>query len=137
MVGIWNKIKNGLSSFANAAKRNLLPYVGKIGDFINSKPVQGFASFINPILTGINPALGTAVSSGMGILGELGNVANDYNKTGSAFQTVQNFANRRAPRVKRGIGLARRPDQLSDRIQLKALPSPLNRSYVEEINEVE
>ncbi|MDR0831399.1 MAG: hypothetical protein LBM99_00705 [Bacillales bacterium] len=99
--------------------------MSKIGDFINSKPVQGLAAMINPILTGINPALGSAVSTGLNVLGQLGNVASDYNKSGSVFQTLQNYTNRNTTRVKRGINLARRPDQLSNRIQLKNEPLAL------------
>jgi hypothetical protein len=104
MVGIWNKIKNGLTTLSNKVQKNLIPFVGKLGDFINSKSVQGIASFVSPALTAFNPALGAAVSTGMNFLGKLGNTVNEYTKQNSVF--------------------SKRPDQLHERIQLKALPPP-------------
>jgi hypothetical protein len=103
MVGIWNKIKNGLNTLQNKVQKNVIPFVGKLGDFTNSKPVQGIASFVNPALSSVNPALGAAVSTGMGFLGNLGNAANNYLKP---------------------VTFSKRPNQLHERIQLKALPSP-------------
>jgi hypothetical protein len=119
MVGIWNKIKNGFNTIQNKVEKNLIPFVGKLGDFVNSKGVQAAASFITPALTAVNPMSGTAVSTGMNFLGGLGDAANDYAKNGSVLETAQNYAK---SKLMSAQDVAKRPDQLHERIQLKALP---------------
>jgi hypothetical protein len=119
MVGIWNKIKNGLNTIQNKVQQNLIPFVGKLGDFVNSKPVQTAASFITPALTAVNPALGTAVSTGMNFLGGLGNAANEFTKNNSVLEMAQNY---KKGKLTSPQDFAKRPNQLHERIQLKALP---------------
>jgi hypothetical protein len=141
MVGIWNKIKNGLNNVKNTVAKNLLPWMGKVGDFVNSQPFQSISSFVTPALNGFIPGLGSGISTGLNYLGKFGNIAKNMSadtmgkefNLQNAMNTAYKFANGAysndastdIPKkrvLKQGIRLARRPDQLSDRIQLKAFP---------------
>jgi hypothetical protein len=137
MVGIYAKIKNGLSWLKNKVKDNVLPTLGKIGDFANSKAVHGILGLATPALNSFMPWLGTGLSTAANFVGKLGSMSNDINDhlnngdlmdyASEKAQQIFGMANPNAkPKltVSRGIGLARRPDKLSSRIQLKSLPAP-------------
>ncbi|GHU19664.1 hypothetical protein FACS189472_09790 [Alphaproteobacteria bacterium] len=107
MVGIFKKIKDGLNWIKNKVVKNLLPYVGKLGDIVDSDALQTVIKAIAPVADTIIPGLGTGI-----------NTAREFiSKAGSGARTLmKGFAN--VP------NLAKRPNQLHDRIQLKSLPPP-------------
>jgi hypothetical protein len=134
MVGIYAKIKNGLNWLQDKAYKNVMPIVGKIGDFAKSDLVKGAVGLISPALNGIVPGLGAGVSTGLDYLGRIGDMANnaaaDYaaNPFGIV-EGIHNFTGGKYSRPSKGIGLARRPDKLHDRIKLKALPPADDETY--------
>ena len=148
MVGIYSKIKNGLNWLKGKAAKYVAPIVGTIGDFANSDLVQGAASFASPFLDTVVPGLGTGIKTGLSWMGKAGDVANglaaDYEKYGNDFgisDMIGNVArgkyNGKQQGVGAGINFAKRPDDLNSLIELKSLPSPGQRSYVEEIETVD
>ena len=112
MVGIYSKFQKGLNYLTELANKS--------------------TGFIN----GFVPVLGTALNYALPAIGKIGDIAHnsylDYKeKPYGIGEWVQNFASGRynepkKPRLKisKGIGLAKRPDQLHNRISLKALPPP-------------
>jgi hypothetical protein len=129
MVGIYAKIKNGLNWLQDTAYKKALPFIGKLGDFAKSDLVKGVVGLAAPALNGIVPGLGAGVNAGLNYLGKFGDMANnaaaDYaaNPFGIV-DGIQNFTSGKYNRPSKGIGLARRPDKLHNRIKLKALPPP-------------
>ena len=86
MVGIYAKIKNGLSWLKGKALKNVAPVIGSIGDFANSSLVQGIAGLAAPALDSFAPGLGTGIKTGLGWVGNAGSIANglarDYAEQG-------------------------------------------------------
>jgi hypothetical protein len=132
MVGIYNKIKNGLNWLKGKALKYVAPAIGKLGNFAQSDFVQGVSGFAQPILNTFVPGLGTGVSKGLEWLGGAGDIANglaeDYQKQGDSFGfgdmyknvTSGKYTKSRKTKVPNGIKLSQRPDQLNDRIELKS-----------------
>ncbi|GHU18100.1 hypothetical protein FACS189472_05930 [Alphaproteobacteria bacterium] len=129
MVGIFKKIKDGLNWIKNKVVKNVLPYVGKLGDIVDSDALQSVIKAIGPAADAFIPGLGTGINAARNFISNAGNVARTLTKTGG-FANVPNLSNKFAnvPNLSNKFAnvpnLAKRPDQLHDRIQLKALPPP-------------
>ncbi|GHU24013.1 hypothetical protein FACS189472_17020 [Alphaproteobacteria bacterium] len=149
MVGIFNKIKNGLNWMKGKALKYVAPVIGKLGDFAQSDFVQGIRKLGAPMLDSVIPGLGTGINTGLDWLGKAGDVANglsqDYQEQGDnlgysdIFKNIATGKYVKKRKVPDGISLAKNPDQLHERIQLKMLPAPddaqgVSASYVEEID---
>jgi hypothetical protein len=154
MVGIYNKLKNGLNWLKGKAMKYVAPVVGQLGDFANSDFVQGVAGLASPFLDTIAPGLGTGINKGLGWLGSAGDIANglaaDYKAQGDNLGFGDMFSNVTSGKYskknafaspKGGINLSKRPDDLHPRIQLKELTAgedsggkPTFASYVEELD---
>ncbi|GHU22439.1 hypothetical protein FACS189472_15320 [Alphaproteobacteria bacterium] len=151
MVGIYNKIKNGLNWIKGKAAKYVAPIVSKLGDFADSDFVQGLAGIATPALDFAIPGLGTGISKGLDWVGKAGAISkglmNDYNEQGDDFgvgDIIKNVATGKYAKYRRnvpdGIKFAKRPDDLHHRIQLKSLPAPEDESgnrtgsYVEELD---
>jgi hypothetical protein len=129
MVGWYNKFNKFLSKVADTVKDNVLPVLGKIGDFIDSDFTKTVAGYAAPALNSLVPGLGTGLNSVLPYISQVGKFA-------------RNFSNKPTNNVAKGIYLSKRPDNLHNRIELKSLPPPDDnytrpRSFVEEIDEVE
>jgi phage-related protein len=112
MVGIWSKIKNGLNWIKDKAVNTAIPVIGKINDIINSKAVSGAVNFAAPLLNSIYPALGTGIQAALPMVQNFSqSLNNQAQKFGNMIQPTRN--------VKQGIGLARRPDEIHPRLELK------------------
>jgi hypothetical protein len=132
MVGIYNKIKNGLNWLKGKALKYVAPAIGKPGGFAQSDFVQGVSGFAQPILNSFVPGLGTGINKGLEWLGSAGDVANgladDYKQQGDNFGfsdmyknvTSGKYTKSKKKKVPEGIKLSQRPDQLNDRIELKS-----------------
>jgi hypothetical protein len=132
MVGIYNKIKNGLNWLKGKALKYVAPAIGKLGDFAQSDFVQGVSGFAQPILDTFVPGLGSGINKGLNWLGGAGDVASglaeDYAKQGDNLGfgdmykniTSGKYTKSKKKKVPDGINLSQRPDQLNDRIELKS-----------------
>ncbi|GHU25334.1 hypothetical protein FACS189472_18480 [Alphaproteobacteria bacterium] len=83
MVGIFNKIKSGISALATKAKKNLIPVLGSIGDVVASDKFQKIMGYVTPAITMINPALGTGLRvavKGLSIAGKMASQAREVLK---------------------------------------------------------
>jgi hypothetical protein len=96
------------------------------------------------VLNSFVPGLGTGLNSALPFVANLGKKArkihNDWSNDSDYLKNqISNFTGCQ-PQVQKGIHLARRPENLHSRIQLKSLPVPdeylpHQKSYVEEIDE--
>jgi hypothetical protein len=154
MVGIYNKLKNGLNWIKGKAMKYVAPAVGQLGEWASSDLVKGVAGMASPFLDTIAPGLGTGINKGLGWLGTAGNIANglsaDYQEQGDKLGFSDMFANIKSGKYtkgktvaspKGGITLSKRPDDLHPRTQLKELTAgddgegrPTFASYVEELD---
>jgi hypothetical protein len=147
MVGIYSKIKNFFSDLGDKAKsvafEYVAPVVGKLGNIAGSEFVQGLATKAAPYLNGVIPGLGTGIQTALPWAKQIGDVANGayknymQNPNYGFGDLINNVRNKKyGSKVPKGIGLARRPDELHSRIELKALPSPddMPESFVEELD---
>jgi hypothetical protein len=143
MVGIYAKIKNGLNWLQDKAYTKVMPVLGKIGDLADSSLVRGAVGMISPALNGIVPGLGAIANQGLDWASKIGgmarNAADDYAQNPfGVVEGIHNFTGGKySQKPSKGIGLARRPDKLHDRIKLKALPSPddtYNGPIIEEVD---
>jgi hypothetical protein len=129
MVGIYNKIKNGLNWLKGKAAKYVAPVVSGFGDFASSDFVQGAAGLLTPALDMAIPGLGTGISKGLEWAGKAGDVAKglaaDYKTLGDNFGFVDMFNNVRSGKYtkKGGINLAKKPTDLHPRIELKSITS--------------
>jgi hypothetical protein len=149
MVGIYSKIKNGLSWLENKAFKKLAPLVGNIGDIANSGIVQGIAGLASPALDAFMPGLGMGLNKGLNFLGGLGGIAKqaeqDYDdgmslgQMGSKLMRGGYSTAKKRDNLK-GLNLARNISDLNPLIELKsgtkALMPPMNDngSFVEELD---
>jgi hypothetical protein len=142
MVGIYSKLKTYFGKLGDGATKMAydygLPLVSKIGKFANSPFVQGLASRAAPALDSFVPGLGTAVSKGLPFVSRFGDMAQsaiDYHRP-PAFANAKSSARSRKGRIglARGAGLAKRPDDLHERVQLKALMPADDESIEEDFN---
>jgi hypothetical protein len=63
MVGIYSKIKNGLSWIQNKAMKNVIPFVGKLGDVMDSETLKKVLEAISPTINSVVPGLGTGLNA--------------------------------------------------------------------------
>jgi hypothetical protein len=132
MVGIYSKLKTFVGKLGDGASSMVydygLPFVKKVGDFAGSSFVQGLANRAAPVLDTFIPGLGSGLSKGLPFISKLGGMAqsaiDDYRPP--AFASAKGGAKSRKRKIglARGAGLAKRPDDLHDRVQLKALMPP-------------
>ncbi|GHU18299.1 hypothetical protein FACS189472_06410 [Alphaproteobacteria bacterium] len=118
MVGIFNKIKNGLNWIKGKALKYVAPAIGKLGDFAQSEFFQGIRKFGAPALDAVIPGLGTGINTGLDWLGKAGDTANglsqDYRDQGDDFGYSDIFKNvasgkyAKKRKIPGGIGLAKR-----------------------------
>jgi hypothetical protein len=146
MVGIYAKIKNGLNYIKDKAMKNVLPWLGTIGDIASNPTVQQFASMASGGLNMLAPGFGTVVSKALPYISNFGNMAkaahedymNNETEDGNNLGITDIIGNAvsgnygtpsgspTTKTISKGIGLARNPNDLNPRIKLKALmpPSP-------------
>jgi hypothetical protein len=149
MVGIYNKIKNGLNWIKGKAAKYIAPIVSGFGDFASSDFVKGAARLLTPALDMAIPGLGTGINKGLEWAGKAGDVAKglseDYKTQGDNFGFVDMFNNVRSGKYTKkspgGINLAKKPTDLHPRIELKSIISGddeygeiKSASFVEEID---
>jgi hypothetical protein len=152
MVGIYNKIKNGLNWLKGKAAKYVAPVVSTLGDFANSEFVQGAAGLLTPALNMAIPGLGTGISKGLQWAGQAGDIAKGlaegYAEYGDDFSLEDMYKNvtsgkyksgkKSKKRIPGGIDLSKRPDDLHPRIELKALMPAEDEfrtgSFVEELD---
>jgi hypothetical protein len=131
MAGIYSKIDKFFSKVADTVKDNVLPALGKIGDFVDSDLFQKVSSYATPAIDSFIPGLGTGINSVIPYIAQAGKFARKYSNNKPSTNSVP-----------KGIYLSKRPDNLHSRIQLKSLPPPEDdstrpKSFVEETDEVE
>jgi hypothetical protein len=151
MVGIYNKIKNGLNWLKGKALKYVAPAIGKLGDLASNELLNGVVGVATPFLNTIAPGLGTGIGKGLDWLGNAGTIANgvaaDYAEQGDKLGFGDIYTNIKSGKynkkrsVPKGIDLAERPEKLHERIELKMLPAPddydgetASASFVEEVD---
>jgi hypothetical protein len=162
MVGLISKVKKFFSNLPEkidkAAYKYALPFLGTVGDVANSSLVQAGVNFAAPWIDTVAPGWGTGLRIGTSVAGKVGDIANqslqedwggnfgitDFAKNvvsgkygTNPFKDVVAFTGPSPNPVPKGINLAKRPDTLHSRIQLKALPSgdeEYTGSFVEELD---
>jgi hypothetical protein len=131
MVGMYSKINKFFSKVADTVKDNVLPALGKIGDFVDSDLFQKASSYATPAMDSFIPGLGIGINSVIPYIAQAGKFARKYSNN-----KPQTYS------VSKGIYLEKRPENLHSRIQLKSLPPHDDdyirpKSFLEEIDEVE
>ena len=151
MVSIYSKIKNGLNWIKDKAFDKVIPMIGNLSDMINSDTVQGISGFATPMLNSLIPGLGSGINKGLSFLGSLGpyakQLSSDYKNNLGLSEMANKFMSGEynkpiKPRMDgKGIGLAKRPDELNPLIELKSDSNAIvpyrSKSYVEELDEIE
>jgi hypothetical protein len=142
MVGIYSKFNKLFSKITDTVKDNVLPALGKIGDFADSDLARTISNYAAPVLNSFVPSLGTGLNSALPFISNLSKKA----------RKIQNDWSSCNNQVPKGIHLSKRPSDLHSRIQSKALPppdsgavanyvrddyTPRQKSFVEEIHEVD
>jgi hypothetical protein len=133
MFGIWAKIKNGFNWIKDHIVKPVVQTAGKV---INNPFFNSLVKVAAPVLNSVMPGLGMRIQTGIGVAQRVIPVADqllsDLDK-GGAHQVFQNATqgnyNKALPQsvqrlIQSGVGLARRPNQLHNRLQLRALPGP-------------
>jgi hypothetical protein len=113
MVGIYSKINKFFSKVGDTVNDNVLPVLGKIGDFVYSDLFQKVASYGTPAIDSFIPGLGTGINTVIPYISQAGKFAQKYSNLKPPVNTVP-----------KGVYLSKRPDNLHNRIELKALPPP-------------
>jgi hypothetical protein len=133
MVGIWAKIKNGF----NWVKDHIFkPVVCGLKKVVDNKFVKGIVKYAAPALNMVIPCLGTGIQTGFNFLSKAApiasNLLSDHDKggfKGVAKNVMGGKYNHVMPKqlqraIQSGMELAKRPDTLHNRLQLRALPAP-------------
>jgi phage-related protein len=126
MVGIYAKIKNGF----------IKPVVNTVNKIVHNPFVNNLVKTAAPALNSFIPGLGTGISTGFEIVKNITPVAQQLisdGEKGGIQNVFQNFTqgnyNKDIPKqlqrvIQSGMGLAKRPDTLHNRLQLRASPAP-------------
>jgi phage-related protein len=111
-LGIYNKLSKFFNWAKDKAVNTAILVIGKINDLINSKAVSGVVNYAAPLLNSIYPALGTGIQAALPMVQNFSqSLNNQAQKFGNMIQPTRN--------VKHVIGLARRPDEIHPRLELK------------------
>jgi hypothetical protein len=121
-LGIWNKLGKFVDWDKDKAVNTAIPAIGKISDFINSNAVSSAVNWAAPVLNTIVPSLGTGISAALPMVQKFASSFNNQaQKFGSTLQNMNKPFSEQQPtrNIKQGIGLARRPDTIHPRLELK------------------
>jgi hypothetical protein len=133
MVNIYATIKNELNWIKNHIFK---PIVNTVNKITHNPFVNNLVNTAAPMLNSVLPGLGTGISTGFNVVKNAAPVVQQLisdGEKGGIQNVLQNFTqgnyNKAIPEqlrrmVQSGMTLAKRPDTLHNRLQLRALPPP-------------
>jgi hypothetical protein len=124
-VGIFSKAKNFFTSLPSKVSKYAPQFFGKLSDVLDSDVAKKLIGLAEPALNSVIPGLGTGLST---TLPQLSKFSRGIGNFGKGYIPSQYKPVKEVP--------FKRPNELHERIQLKALPAPdsYNGPTVEEID---